>query len=361
MESKITKKQPILVTGGAGYIGSYVTQLLLEAGYKVRVFDKFVFGQEIISDLSKNPNLEIVVGDMSDILKPAEAFQGVQAVIHLAGLVGDPACAIDPEFTTHVNVVSTRIIKELSKSFKIKRFIFASSCSVYGVSDEIITEDGKLNPVSLYAKTKIDTEKELLHDRNHIFHPTILRFATVYGHSRRPRFDLVTNFFTAQAYNDGVITVKGSDQWRPLVHVKDIARAVVKTISAPLDIVDGEIFNVGDNGLNTTIGELANKVKSVVSKSKNGASTVITIDDSSSDKRNYRVSFDKIYKKLKFKASISLTEGIEEIYKHFKNGDYLGSYKDPMYSNVEMTRLLQTEFHTLEYRKNHISTLDAMM
>lgn len=353
--NKITKIQPILVTGGGGYIGSHVVNQLLQAGYRVRIYDKFVFGKAILKDLLANPRLETVEGDVSDLYNLTQAFQGTQAVIHLAGLVGDPACALDEDFSLHMNVVSTKIVKELSKSFAAKRFIFASSCSVYGVSDTTITETGSLNPVSLYAKTKIDAETELLSDNHQNFHPTILRFATVFGHSWRPRFDLVANFFTAQAYNEGVITVKGSHQWRPFIHVKDIARAIVIAAEAPLIKVNRQIFNVGDDRLNTTIGDLAKIVSQVIVKNKQGRPVTISIDDSADDRRNYRVSFDKIAKKLKYSSSITLEDGIQEMYEHFKKGHYKNNYRDPMYINVEMTKLLQTEFHSPNYRKNHIS------
>ena len=353
--NKISKNEPILVTGGGGYIGTHVVEQLLSAGYKVRVYDKFVFGREIIDDLAKHPNLELVEGDISDLFKLTQAFQGTQAVIHLAGLVGDPACALDEEFTVHMNVVSTKIVKELSKSFHAKRFIFSSSCSVYGVSDNIIDETGQLNPVSLYAKTKIDSEHELLGDQSQGFHPTVLRFATVFGHSRRPRFDLVVNLFTAQAFNEGLITVKGSDQWRPFIHVRDIAKAIVKTIESPLAIVDRQIFNVGDDRLNITIGDLAKLVAKVVIKDKNGKPVVVSVDDSSIDRRNYRVSFTKISQSLGFKAETTLEEGIKELHQQFIAGIYQGSYKDIKYVNVEMTKLLQTEFRSPEYRNNHIS------
>lgn len=214
------KQKRILVAGGGGYIGTHVVEQLLKKNYKVRILDAFIFGKGILGDLEKDKNLEVVQSEIGDLYKLSLALKDVDGIIHLAGLVGDPACAIDKEFTIHMNVVSTKIIKELSKAFNVKKFIFASSCSVYGASDDIVDESSKLNPVSLYAKTKIDSEVELLNDSNTNFHPIILRLATVFGHSRRPRFDLVTNFFTAQGYNDGTITVTGSNQWRPFIHVR---------------------------------------------------------------------------------------------------------------------------------------------
>ena len=351
------KFKRILVTGGGGYIGTHVVEQLLDKGCRVRIFDKFVFGKEILNSLLKNKNLEAVEGDISDLYQLSSALKEVDAVVHLAGLVGDPACAVDPQFTKHMNVVSTRIIKELSKSFGVKRFIFASSCSVYGASDQIVDETSSLNPVSLYAKTKIDSEKELLDDENKNFHPIILRFATVFGHSRRPRFDLVTNFFTAQAYNEGLITVAGSQQWRPFIHVADIARAIVMALEAPLKKADRQIFNVGDDKLNTTIGELGKLVEEIVKVNKKGKKVEVSINDNISDKRNYRVSFAKIKKVLGFEAKTTLETGIKEMTEHFKKGTYQKNYKDTRYINVEMTKLMQVEFKSDGYKRKNISAL----
>lgn len=335
------KDKTILVTGGAGYIGTHITEMLLKEGYNIRIFDQFIFGENAISDLKKNKNLTIIKGEIGEWQKLRESLNGVYAVIHLAGLVGDPACIVNKELTIQMNIASTRIVKELSKDAKVPRFIFSSSCSVYGASDELMSEESKLNAVSLYAQTKIDSEKEILSDNSKDFHPTILRFATVFGDSRRQRFDLVANLFVAQAYNDGVITVTGSSQWRPFIHPQDIARAIVKVLEKPEKEVSKQVINVGDDNLNITIGNLALLVASIVKKDKNGKPIEIIIDDDVSDIRNYRVSFKKIRKILGFKATVDFKKGLEEIYYNFKKGKYKRNYKNPLYINVEMTRLLQ--------------------
>lgn len=352
----MTKKK-ILVAGGGGFIGTHVVEQLLKRGYQVRIFDQLVFGKNILTDLEKNKNLEIIQGEIGDLYRLCLALKGVGDVIHLAGLVGDPACGVDKEFTIFMNEVSTRIIKELSKAFGVKKFIFTSSCSVYGASEKTVTETSKLNPVSLYAKTKIDSERELLADKDKNFHPIILRLATVFGHSRRPRFDLVANLFTAQAYNGGVIKVTGSNQWRPFIHASDVARAIVKAVEAPLRLVDRQIFNVGDDDLNSTIDDLAKLVAKIVEKTKEGQKVRVVIKDNKKDIRNYRVSFKKIRQGLGFKAKMGLEDGISEIYSNFKKGTYKRNYRDPMYINLEMTKLMQMDFRSRNYRIKNLPVL----
>jgi nucleoside-diphosphate-sugar epimerase len=335
-----TNNPLVLVTGGAGYIGTHVVEQLIEKNYRVRIFDSFIFGTEPMKDLIIHQGVEVIKGDIGELSKLIPAFEGVDHVVHLAGLVGDPACSINRDLTIKNNIMTANTVKELSKHNKVKKFIFASSCSVYGSSEEKVDENSALNPVSLYAQTKIDSEKEILSDMSEDLHPVVLRFATVFGHSRRPRFDLVTNFFTAQAHNDSLITVKGSNQWRPFVYVGDLARAIVNVIEAPLSKVDRQIFNAGDDDLNLTIGDLAKLVKKVIKNDKNGKEVSLAIDDDSTDKRNYFVSFDKIKTVLGFRSKTNLEEGIKEIHQAFINNLYKGSYKDKMYSNAEMTKLL---------------------
>ena len=351
------KQRPVLVVGGGGYIGTHVVEMLLDSNHKVRVFDKFVFGREVLGDLENHPNLEVIEGDVSNIYLLTLALRDTQAVIHLAGLVGDPASSLDDNLTQHFNIVSTRILLESVKALRIPRFIFASSCSVYGASDEKVNELSDLNPVSSYAKSKIDSENEILGSQGDYFHPTILRFATVFGHSRRARFDLVTNLFTAQAFNHGKITVFGSEQWRPLIHVSDIAEAIMTVLEAPVEKISRQVFNVGDDDLNITVGELARVVAKVVSRDKTGRKVDITVDDDIEDVRNYRVSFEKIQKTLGFRAQIGIQEGILEVASSLKNGVYERPYLASMYSNVQMTKLIQDEFYSKEYRENHLSIL----
>jgi nucleoside-diphosphate-sugar epimerase len=337
--SAIINRGPVLVVGGAGYIGTHLVDLLLREGYRVRILDRLLYGRKPTEDLLANERCELIEGDATDIVKLVAAMDRASAVVHLAGLVGDPACAIDADFSRHMNVIATRMVKEVALSLGVPRFVFASSCSVYGVSDVEVGETSKLNPVSLYAHNKADSEQELLVTPDEYFYATVLRFATVFGHSRRPRFDLVANLFTAQAFLDGRITVHGGNQWRPFIHVRDLARAVLAVLDADPRVVRGQIFNVGDSRLNMTIGQLAERIQKVVSHAR---PVELDIDEGTQDPRNYAVSFAKIQRVLGFRAETLLEEGISEMVAEFQKGTY-GHYTDPIYSNLYMTQRMLDE------------------
>lgn len=350
----ISNKTPILVIGGNGYIGSTVVEKLLQQNFKVRVLDKFLYGKDILKDFMPNKNLELIEGDVSNIFSLITALKDVQCVVHLAGIVGDAAGSIDPKLTNHVNVVSTRIIRDTMKAMQIPRLIFASSCSVYGITTGVSNEHSKLFPVSIYAETKIESEKDLLSEKIDNFHPTILRFATVFGHSRKPRFDLVANLFTAKAYYDEPLHVSNGTQWRPFIHVTDLARSIIAVIMSPQETVSRQVFNVGDQRNHLQIHELAELVKDVVSKDK---MVKIIMQNKMEDKRDYRVSFKKIKNNLGFEGTINVRQGIEEMYENFKNEVYKSHYTDPFYSNLEMTKVYQKEFYTDYYKRHHLSEI----
>jgi len=337
----VNHRGPVLVIGGAGYIGSHTVDLLLKSGRHVRVLDRLMYGREPLAAFADNKNLDVIDGDATDIAKLAEAMRGASGVVHLAGLVGDPACAVDPEFTRHSNVIATRMAKEVARSLGVHRFVFASSCSVYGVSDREVSESSELNPVSLYAQTKIDSEMELLSSVPDDFFVTVLRFSTVFGHSRRPRFDLVCNLFTAQAMTNGLITVIGPGQWRPFIHVRDLARAIVMVLDAPTVLVQSQIYNVGDRRLNMTILQLAEAVQRIAGRYRE---VQISVRDNPEDRRNYAVSFEKIRSHLNFQAETLMDAGIQEIVEEFLSGR-CKDYRDPAYSNLAITRQALHDFH----------------
>jgi nucleoside-diphosphate-sugar epimerase len=337
----INRRGPVLVIGGAGYIGSHTVDLLLQRGHRVRVLDKLMYGRASLQEFMGSPHFELVEGDVTDITKLTAALKGASTVVHLAGLVGDPACAVDTDFTRHTNIVATRMAKDVAQSLGVYRFIFASSCSVYGRSEKEISELEELHPLSVYAETKIDSERELLGAVCDDFFVTVLRFATVFGHSPRPRFDLVANFFTAQALTDGLITVTGPRQRRPFVHVRDVARAIVLTLEADPVLVQGEIYNVGDRRLNLTILQLAEMVKSIAGEFRE---VRISVKEDTGDVRSYAVSFDKISGRLGFEATILMEFGIREMVDHFLSGRYT-HYRDALYSNLATTKTAVEQFH----------------
>jgi len=317
----------VLVIGGAGYIGSALVEKLLNLGLKVSVLDAMHFGEETLKNVAGHPNLTLIREDFRHIEALTRAMNGVGSVIHLGGLVGDPACAVDCDLTVDVNVTATKVIGEIAKARGVRRFIFASSCSVYGASDEIVNETSRFNPQSLYARSKVASEAVLGTLNSRDFAVTCLRFATIYGISGRTRFDLVVNLLCAKAVRDRNITVYGADQWRPFVHVEDVARAITMTLLAPLHSVAGEAFNVGSEPQNYTLGELAQLIQKQVPDAE------ITSDDSFVDKRNYRVSFAKIQSRLGFAPDWTLERGIAQVV-GLVNSNQVGDYSLPTYSNV---------------------------
>lgn len=324
----VHKPKNVVVIGGAGYIGSGLLSKLLDRGYRVRLVDSFMFGDDPIRSLLGHRNLEVVKADFRQIDKIVEAMYGMDAVIHLGAIVGDPACALDEDFTIEVNLMATRMIAECAKGFGIQKFIFASTCSVYGASDETLSEKSALNPVSLYARSKIACEKILVQMADDRFKPTILRFGTVYGLSGRTRFDLVVNLLTAKAIVDGKITVFGEDQWRPFVHVDDASLAVATALDAPLDVVGGEIFNVGSDAGNMTLGDVGRMIQRLVPTAE------LIASGSDGDRRNYRVDFSKIRNRLSYKPEWTVEMGVKQVIAAFESGQ-VNDYTATQYSNVK--------------------------
>jgi nucleoside-diphosphate-sugar epimerase len=321
------REDTVLVIGGGGYIGSALVEKLLRQGLKVSVLDAMHYGDEPLAHVADHPNFSLIREDFRHIEALTRAVDGTHAVIHLGGLVGDPACAVNADLTVDINVTATKVIAEIAKARGVRRFIFASSCSVYGSSDELVDEESCFNPQSLYAQSKVASEAVLRGLNDADFAVTCLRFATIYGISGRTRFDLVVNLLCAKAVRDGLITVYGADQWRPFVHVDDVAQAVAMTLAAPAGRVAGECFNVGSNEQNFTLGEIAELIRSQVPDAK------ITSDETFVDKRNYRVSFDKIRAQLGFEPSWTIERGIAQVVGLVRS-NRVGDYSLPEYSNA---------------------------
>jgi nucleoside-diphosphate-sugar epimerase len=303
-----TKPRTVLVVGGAGYLGSVMVPKLLEKGYHVRVFDSFLYGREPLAECERHPNCTLITGDVREIEGVVQAVRGSDAVIHLAAIVGDPACEENRALAIEVNRAATRVLIDVARGHGVERFVFASTCSVYGASEFLVDEHTQPEPLSVYAQTKVDSEGLLFEARTDHFHPTVLRLGTLFGGSPRLRLDLVVNLLTARAARTGKIVIFNQDQWRPFVHVHDAARAFVAMLEAPLDLVSGEIFNIGSYNSNHRLAELAKIISRVVP-------TVEVEHVENEDRRNYRAAFDKVHTRLGFVCERTLEDGIRDVYK----------------------------------------------
>jgi len=325
---KVNSVKNVTVIGGAGYIGSVLVRKLLESGYSVTVLDALLYGDESIRDLYEHIEFELIEDDLRNVEAVVRALQHAHAVIDLAALVGDPACALDERLTVEINLAATRMIAEAARGYGVERFIFASTCSVYGASDQLLDEHSALTPVSLYARTKIGSENMLLTLAKDQFAPTILRFGTAYGMSPRPRFDLVVNLFAAQAATQKEITILGGEQWRPFIHVDDASDAIIRAMQAPIRSVAGQVFNVGSDDQNHRIRELGEIIQAHVPGVK------INRNDEDIDQRNYRVSFAKFHEHLGFTPQRTIADGIVEIKAAIDEG-LISDYQDKRYSNYK--------------------------
>ncbi|GLC27482.1 NAD-dependent epimerase/dehydratase family protein [Roseisolibacter agri] len=326
------QRKSVLVTGGAGFIGAHLTRMLLDRGYEVRVLDSFAYGRHGLEDLERHPQLQLIDGDICNLRDVSRAVRGVDGVIALAAIVGDPACSLDPEETLNLNYASTKLLIETCNMYGVGRLVFASSCSVYGASEDgELTERSRLNPVSLYARTRVLSEN-IIFDRRGEVEPVILRLSTVFGLSPRMRFDLVVNTLTVRAVVDGRIAIFGGDQWRPNVHCRDAARAFLMALEADGRDVSGQVFNVGGSALNHRIADIGTMVADIV------GDVEVTMRDDVTDRRNYRVNFDKIERVLGFKPEYSVADGIREVAAAVRAREELRTYQHPLFHNVQALR-----------------------
>ena len=300
----------VTVTGGLGYIGACVVEELTDGGHDVRVLDSLLHGQEDVAAHVTRLGAEIVRGDVRDADACAGAFAGADAVVHLAAIVGDPACAKDPAVSNYVNVGGSRNVVSRAQDAGVRRLIFASTCSNYGrMADPTvpITEDGELAPVSLYAEQKVQIEQALLGGGFGELQPTCLRFATVYGVAPRMRFDLTVNEFTRDLWADRALEVFGEQFWRPYVHVRDAARGVVLVLGSDPDKVAGRVFNVGHSDENYRKLDLVKLITGQLGRGE------VTYVQRSEDPRDYKVGFERIASELGFVPAQRVPDGIREI------------------------------------------------
>jgi nucleoside-diphosphate-sugar epimerase len=306
-----------LVTGGAGYVGSLVVDELLARGTRVRVLDALLHGgvPSLLGAWGR-PGFEFVRGDVLYPHIRRAALAGVDSVVHLAAIVGDPACARRPELAQHVNLDATRALLADCEELGVRRLVFASTCSNYGKmpGDLLATEEFELRPVSLYARTKVAAELDVLAKGRNGLETCCLRFATVYGSSPRMRFDLTVNEFTRDLVLGEELVVFGEQFWRPYVHVRDAARAVGAVLDAPRDAVDGEVFNVGSTEENYRKLDIVELLQQRLPDAR------VRYVHKDEDPRDYRVAFEKIDLTLGYRPRYTVGDGIDEIMALLRSG-----------------------------------------
>lgn len=320
----------VLVTGGAGYLGSVVSRVLLEQGKQVRGVDSLLHGGQAVLGLYPFDGYEFVRGDLRDPDAVARALDGVDAVVHLAAIVGDPACKREPELARAVNLDASLALYEAARESGTSRFLFASTCSNYGrMEDPLVpvTEQSELSPLSLYAESKVAVEEALLGAPAGGPAITILRFATLFGLSPRPRFDLTVNEFAAELELTRRLQVYGRQFWRPYIHVRDAAEAVRLVLDAPIAAVAGEVFNAGDSRENYRKGDIVD----IAVEEVDGPVEIDNVDIAD-DPRDYRVGFEKIEQRLGFRATRTVRDGIREVLAAIHHG-VLPDVSDPRYRN----------------------------
>lgn len=307
--------QRILVSGGGGYIGTVLTRKLLEKDYHVVALDRYFFGMEPIREFMKRPEYEWIKADIRNV--DEAVFKDVNAVVDLAALSNDPSGDLDPDLTRKINCEGRYRIAQLAKKCGVKRYVLASSCSVYGHGgDNQCDEDSEPNPITVYAKANYEAEQRILPLANDDFTVTALRQATVYGLSPRMRFDLVINLMTLSAVQKGRIYVMGGGkQWRPVVHVEDTSEAFIRVLESPQELVQAQVFNVGSTEQNYQIISLAYQVREALP-----FHVEVEIAPDDADRRNYHVNFDRIKNVLDFTPRKLPSDGVKEIYDALKMG-----------------------------------------
>jgi nucleoside-diphosphate-sugar epimerase len=320
----------ILVTGGAGYVGSTLVPLLLADGHRVRVLDSLLHQGESLLGVWSHPAFEFVLGDVRERAKVQAAVASMEAVVHLAAVVGDPACSRQPDVARAVNLDSSLALIEESRRSGVARFLFASTCSNYGKMKDpngYVDEEAELSPVSLYAETKVAVEKALLQSGfDERWCPTQLRFATIFGVSTRMRFDLTVNEFTLEMLTKKYLQVFGEQFWRPYVHVRDAARGIQLVLNSPASKVGGGVFNVGATDQNFQKQQLVDMIR------PHAPDAVVEFVHKTEDPRDYRVSFARIADRLGFTITRTVAQGIEEVAR-LVQGKVIATFGDGRYRN----------------------------
>lgn len=320
----------LVIAGGAGYVGSVATRELLCRGHRVTVLDSLMYGGRSLLGLY-GERFRFCRADIRDPDAVSAVLHSADAVVHLAAIVGDPACARQPELARQVNLDASLQLLDLCRRRRVRRLVFASTCSNYGRlpdPSKLATEETALAPVSLYAESKVAVERELLSGSHHAPpEVTVLRFATVFGLSPRPRFDLTVNEFTAELVTTRKLVVYGEQFWRPYVHVRDAARALTLAVESPARKVTGEVFNVGDTGQNYQKQQIVELIRRQID-----GDVDIRYVHRDEDPRDYRVCFDKIQSRLGFRIAATVEDGIREIVAVLQHG-VITDPQNPAYRN----------------------------
>ena len=324
----------VLVTGGAGYVGAVLVPKLLEQGYRVKVLDLYMYGRHVLDSVADHPNLEQITGDIRDRALLERVMSGCDAVIHLACISNDPSFELDPELGKSINYDAFPTLVDVSKDSGVRRFVYASSSSVYGLKkEENVTENLPLQPLTDYSKFKAMCEEVLLKKREPGFVPLILRPATVSGYSPRLRLDLIVNILTNHAVNNHKISVFGGDQKRPNIHIQDVTDLYVKSLEWPEATIDGNVFNAGYD--NHSVLEIAGIVRDGVG----GDVEIATVP--TDDHRSYHISSDKIRRELGYEPKRSIGDAVGDLVTAFDAGKIPDPLNDIQYYNIKTMQALK--------------------
>ena len=330
----------VLITGGAGYVGNVLTPTLLNDGYKVTVYDSLFFGDETLP--KTHPNLTIIKGDVRDTQKIRESFRGIDVVLHLACISNDSSFELDERLSTSINYECFEPMVVAAKEMGVRRFVYCSSSSVYGVSNEPnVTEDHPLVPLTYYNKYKGMCEPILWEHISDDFECVTIRPATLCGYSPRMRLDLSVNILTNHAFNRGKITVFGGDQLRPNLHINDMVSAYQLMIKAPKEKIHGETFNIGYQ--NHSIREIAEIIKEVVEEDFPEKAPIAIETTKSDDNRSYHINSDKIKRVLGFEPQSSIADAARDLCRAFEQGKLPNSFDNVKYFNVEKMKAINAQ------------------
>lgn len=329
--------QTIFVTGGAGYVGSALVPQMLNRGYRVKVLDLFIYGKEVFDDVGRAANLELIQGDLRDQALLRQALPGCDAVIHLACISNDPSFELNPELGKSINFDAFEPLVQISQAAGVKRFIYASSSSVYGVKDAPnVSEEMALEPLTDYSKYKALCEEVLLRYQAPDFTTVIIRPATVCGYAPRQRLDVIVNILANHAVNTGKIKVFGGEQLRPNIHIQDMVDLYLLLLQLPAAQIAGKIFNAGFE--NHRVAELAQMVQNIVGADRVTIETVPTDDN-----RSYHVSSAKIAAELGFVPQHTIEEAVRDLVAAFRAGKLPDSMSAPRYFNIKMMQTINLQ------------------